>query len=68
MPMPSQAPYDKGHERGWTLCLTLGPEGTQRWLKEHPHEPHAYLVGVRQALRDYRDANGLPQRDPSETA
>ena len=68
MPMPSQTPYDKGYERGRVLCLTLGPEATRRWLREHPEEPRAYLEGVRQALRDYLDANGLPQSDPLEIA
>lgn len=60
--------YFSGWDRGRTMCLSKGPEAVQQWLRERPREPEPYKQGVRQALRDYLDANGLPQHDPLGTA
>lgn len=68
MSTPTETTYFDGWDRGRTLCLSKGPEAVRQWLNEHPREAEPYRQGVRQALRDYLDANGLPQRDPLETA
>lgn len=60
--------FFNGWDRGRTMCLTRGPDIAFQWLTEHPRDPQPYLAGVRQAIRDYLDANGLPQHDPLETA
>lgn len=64
----SETEFFDGWDRGRILCLTKGPDVACQWLNDHPRAPQPYREGVSQAIRDYLDANGLPQRDPLETA
>ena len=56
--------FANGYESGRALCLTKGPEAAHQWLEEHPLEAHARREGIRAALWDYEDANGLTHANP----
>jgi len=51
--------YARGYEFGRDLCLTKGMQAALQWLNEHPLAPSAQQSGVRSAIWDYEDANGL---------
>lgn len=67
-PQSTYQAFVSGYEDGSGACLVGGSEAGWEMVREQRHRGTGYTVGLRQAIWDWEDSNGMPHGSPQKQA